>query len=103
MPEDKKIGKIDQKDNSMKKILILLVIIVSIIGNFKNLSNADKEKEIASKNNFDRKSDDMPLNIDMQALRILSDSNINTWTANNQQNPSISFLSNGGFVVVWQS
>jgi hypothetical protein len=28
---------------------------------------------------------------------------VNTWTTNSQGNPSISWLSNGGFVVVWES
>jgi hypothetical protein len=28
---------------------------------------------------------------------------VNTWTTDNQWNPSITSLSNGGFVVVWES
>ena len=35
--------------------------------------------------------------------RILSDTQINTWTANNQENPSIASLSDNNFVVVWES
>ena len=35
--------------------------------------------------------------------RILSDTQINTWTAGDQTNSQISFLSDGNFVVVWQS
>ena len=78
------MGEIHQKKhNSMKKILILFLLLVLNTGNsvnFKNLSNADKEKEIVSKNNYDSKSDEVLLNIDMQVVRILSDANINTWT-----------------------
>ena len=35
--------------------------------------------------------------------RIMSDTMINTWTANDQLNPKISSLSDGNFVVIWES
>ena len=35
--------------------------------------------------------------------RILSDTQINTWSANDQINPKVSTFSDGNFVVFWQS
>ena len=50
---------------------------------------------------------DDPSNIEIQTIsnvkRVLTDTQINTWTANDQINPKVTSLSNGNFVVVWQS
>jgi hypothetical protein len=40
---------------------------------------------------------------DSNGNKVGSEFQVNTWTTNDQSNPSITSLSNGGFVVVWQS
>jgi hypothetical protein len=40
---------------------------------------------------------------DANGNKVGSEFQVNTWTTNNQGIPSIASLSNGGFVVVWQS
>jgi hypothetical protein len=40
---------------------------------------------------------------DSNGNKVGSEFRVNTWTADNQQYPSITSLSNGGFVVVWES
>jgi hypothetical protein len=38
---------------------------------------------------------------DSNGNKVGSEFQVNTWTTNNQENPSVTSLSNGGFVVVW--
>ena len=119
--------EIRQKYNLIKKISILLVFI-SLIGvsfiifdSFSYMNQNNIDKKIENHDNYKEKSDDisliinntvktndkhihLPINIEIQtfATRIL-DTMINTWITSNQQYPSISSLSDGNFVVVWQS
>ena len=79
--------KTNQNDNLMSKILIMLLFIsLRIISKSYNYNNQSKIDNEIIKN-----------------LRILSDTQINTWTANNQNNSKISSLSDGNFVVIWES
>ena len=52
-------------------------------------------------------SNDNHSNIEMQTIanvkRLLIDTQINTQTVNVQDNPKVSSLSDGNFIVVWQS
>ena len=52
-------------------------------------------------------SNNDPSNIEIQTIanvkRLLIDTQINTWTADHQWYPKVTSLSNGNFVVVWQS
>ena len=117
--EDIKADKNDQKDNLKKKILILLLLptltLVSLIifinsfkHNYQNNIHVDQEK--TNKNiNYDERSDDLNVvsNIEIETFpnekpRIL-DTQINKWTLNDQRLPKVSSLSDGSFVVVWQS
>ena len=102
--EDGEVEKINKKYYSMKNILILLLLFITLIGlcfvifcksfNSNNLSNIDKETE---------KKHNLMENRKQNINRILSDTQINTWTDNNQLRPKISTLSNGNFVIIWQS
>ena len=95
------LENIDQKYYSMKKILIILLLFAILFGvsfiifdncfNCKNQSKIEKELE----NKYFNKKQNIK--------RILSNTQINTWTASHQQLPKIASLSNGNFVVVWQS
>ena len=68
-------------------------------------NNIDK-KEV-NKHNFNNEKLDHPLSIEIQTTinvkRLLTDTQINTWTANNQTVPKVTSLSNDSFVVVWQN
>ena len=111
MPNDHKIRKNEQKANFKKKMSLLflfitLVIISTIIfGTIRSHSKIHLEKEIVTENNSNADEDDINLNIGTLAhiKRILGDTQINTWTNNNQRYPSVSNLSDGNFVVIWQS
>ena len=113
LDNDKK--KIQQKDYFIKKFFVLLIFVI-LIGasfvifsdsyNYKNESNIDKG--MANQHISNEKFDDILyiqsiMNESQNRKRILSDTQINNSTdANSQQNPSISSLSNGNFVVVWE-
>ena len=112
MLENHKIRKNEQKANFKKKMLLLflfsiLIIISAIIfGNFFDSKIHGKihlDKEIVTNEKAD--GADINSNIDIleHIKRILSDTQINTWTNNNQQYPSIANLSDGNFIVIWQS
>ena len=122
--ENIEAGKNDQKDNLMKKILILLLLLTLLLASliiFCNSFEYDNQnnihvyhQEILNKNNdYYEKSDDVNVlsNIAIQTLpnkkqkvkRTLADTLINPWTSNSQQTSKVSTLSDGSFVVVWQS
>ena len=98
----------------MKKIYILVFLFFISIGVFLILfASSYYYKNIENENYSVYKSDDIhvPSTIGIQTIpnenqkvkRMLADTQINTWTANDQTNPKVSFLSDGNFVVVWQS
>ena len=99
-----KLRKIQQNHYIFKKVWIFLLL-VSLIGSSLIISCNFFNQ------NINKKSHDTPLNIVIQNFttekhrqtRILVDTQINTWTVNDQKNPSIASLSDGNFVVVWQS
>ena len=111
--------KMKQKDNLKIKywiILLLLLLFITLIlvsaiifGNYFDIHNQKNlhlhvDKEIITKYNSDEKAYS---NIQIQTLedikRILNDVQINTWTANDQLYPKVSSLSDGNFIVIWQS
>ena len=111
LPEEHQVRKKYKKSNLKIKVWILfllfvitLVVIYGIlIDNYFDIhsqSNVyiDVDKKIVNENNS---------NIEISTLenrkRILSDVQINTWNASDQSNPKVSSLSDGNFVVVWQS
>ena len=110
--EDHQVRQNVQKENLMIKICIILllffvIIVVSIIifGNYFDIINENNihlDKEIITQHNSHDKTE-----IEIQTLenikRSLSDTQINTWTVNDQINTKVSSLSDGNFVVVWQS
>ena len=99
MLEDKQVEKAHHSDNLMKKFLIILLLFVTLIGIFgnsfdcTNLSNI--EKQISNKYSNEKEN--------IKRILSVSDTQINTWTNNDQINQKISSLSDGNFVVVWQS
>ena len=112
MVDDQNVRHNEQKNNLKRKALIILLLFVTLImvyviifGNYFGITNQSNmyvdKKIIETEHNSNEKTDDI------QSLeyikRILSDTQISTWTANDQQNPIVSSLSNGNFVVVWQS
>ena len=104
----------DKKNNLKIKFWIILLIFIIAIPIFmiifanyydiQNQSNIHIYKEILTEQNSDEEAYS---NIDIKTLenkkRILADTQINTWTAGSQMNPKVSSLSDGNFVVVWQS
>ena len=94
-----------------KKIFVLLLsltlIVFSIVmfnkyfDNFMNQNNIHLNNEMLTEHN----EGEIHSNIKTfeNIKRILVDTQINTWTANDQQYPQVSTLSDGNFVVVWQS
>ena len=67
-----------------------------------NPSNIYLDKEIVTEYNSYGEPD-IEIQTQENIKRILSDTQINTWTVNDQTNPKVSSLSDGNFVVVWQS
>ena len=113
MLEDHQIRQNNQKDNLKIKFFILLLLFVTVIvvsaiiifGNyfyFMKQSNIHIDKEMVTEHNSHGEAK-IEIQNQKNLNRILSDTQINTWTANNQTNPKVSSLSDGNFVVVWQS
>ena len=112
MLEANQVRKNDKKDNLKIKICIILLLFVILIvvsvnifnNNFDitNQSNVHVDNEIITEHNFQDRAE-----IEIQTLenkkRILIDAQINTWTVNDQRFPKVSNLSDGNFIVVWQS
>ena len=111
-------------NNLKKNILILLLlptlILVSLIifcnsfeYNNQNNIHVYHQEIINQINDYHEKSDEVNVlsniviqtfqNEKLKVKRMLADTQISTWTANDQINPKVSFLSDGNFVVVWQS
>ena len=113
-PHDKQAKRI-RKDNLRNEILFaqflfIILITVSLIRfcnsfYFMDQSNIDKKEE--NKDNSNNEKPDDPSNIEIQTIvnvqRLLTDTQINTWTINDQIYPKVTSLSDGNFVVVWQS
>ena len=94
----------------MKRIFIIFLLFFTVISiTFSNFYHRDKK--IKDKNYFNDNSNDILSYMGIQTFanekhkikRILADIRVNTWTNNDQTNPKVSSLSNGNFVVVWQS
>ena len=110
---DKK-RKFYQKVNSMKKILILFVLFITLTGvfinfNHKNQSETDKKIEKIHYSNY---SDNIIFsnierkifrNEEQNRNRVLDDYQINTWTNDEQSGAKLLTLSNGNFVCMWES
>ena len=118
MPEDYQIRKNEQNHNMKKKILVLFLSItlfmVSIIisNNYFDIMNKKKnmylDKERVAEYYSNEKKVDIFSNIEMQIFknikRMLGATQINTWNNNDAEAlPEVSTLSDGNFVVVWQS
>ena len=109
---DQKVRQKVQKKNLKIKVSILLLfitlIMVSVIIIFGNYcyimsqSNIHVDKEIVTEHNSHEKAD-IEIQTQEKIKRILIDTQINIWTKNDQINPKVSTLSDGNFVVVWQS
>ena len=110
MLEDRQIIQNNQKDNLKIKVSIILLLFVTLIvisviiilDNYfyiMNQSNIHIDKEIPTEYNSYGEEMQYQENI----KRILVDTQINTWIPNDQMNPTVSTLSDGKFVVVWQS
>ena len=111
--EDQTFRQNVQKENLKRKVLILLMLFFTLLmlyiiishnyfDVFMNQSNIHIDKEIVTEHNSYGEA-----NIEKQTQesikRILSDTQISTWTANDQLYPKVSNLSDGNFLVVWQS
>ena len=93
-----------QKVNLKIKLLILLLLFVILI--VASIILFDNYFDIVNESNIHvNKVENNSIEIQNQEniKRILTDTQINTWTANDQINPKVSTLSDGNFVVVWQS
>ena len=110
--EDKQVKRIHylKKNILLTLFLFAALIAVSLIifcnyFYFMDQKNIDK-KEVNKHNSNNQKLVD-PSEFEKQTIanvkRLLPNTQINTWTANNQQSPKVTSLSNGNFVVVWQS
>ena len=104
MEQDYQSRKNEKKNNSRKKMLVLYLSIVLIMV-FIILSN--NYFDVINQTNIHNSKQKVYSNIEIHSVqnkkRILTDTHINSWTANDQLNPKVSSLSNGNFVVVWQS
>ena len=129
MPQQNKIRKTQPKYKILILLLFITISLSFIIFNYFNYMNQNNiHKKIENQDNSNSKSDDISSNnnsievsedkhltvtpvIDIpnylsdkqNEKRILSSTQINTWITNDQRSPSISSLSDGNFVVVWQS
>ena len=105
-----------KNEHLTKKMLILflfitlIVVYAMIFGNsldINNHRNIHVDRKILTKQNSYEETGDIHSNIEIKTLenikRILIDTQINNWTASNQVNPKVSNLSDGNFVVLWQS
>ena len=104
MLENYQCIKNEQKKNLRKKILVLLLYIILIIV-FLIISN--NYLDVINQTNRHNSKQKAYSNIEIHSVenkkRILSDTEINIWNAKDQLNPKVSSLSDGNFVVVWQS
>ena len=110
--EDNRVRRNIQKENLKIKISILLLLFVTLImvsviifGNYFDIMNQAIiliDKVIATEYNSNDKAE-TEIQAQQNIKRILSDTQINTWTVNNKTNPKVSSLSDGNFVVIWQS
>ena len=118
IPENHQVRTNDPKDNSKLKIWILsfllfvtLIMVSSIISdNYFNISNQSKihlNSKIVNINCSNEKTDDTNSNIEINTRenvnRVLADTQINSWIYSDQRYPKVSALSDGNFVVTWQS
>ena len=106
--EDQKVIQKGQKENFKIKVSIIFLLFVTLIiifGNYYYImsqSNIRVDEEIVTKHNSHEKAD-IEIKTQENMKRVLYDAQINTWTMNDQTNPKVSTLSDGNFVVVWQS
>ena len=111
--EDHQRGQNNQNDNLKIKVSTLLLLFVTVImvsviiilSNYfdiMNQNNLHLDKEIVTEHNYYGEAD-IEIQNDEDRKRILSDTQINTWNVNNQTNSKVSTLSDGNFVVIWQS
>ena len=111
-PEYKKVERIHHIDNLRNKMLFLsifatLIVLSLIIFCNSNIDQSNIDEKVINKHHLNNQKSDHNSNIEIQIIanvkRMLTDTQINTWMASNQTNPQVSSLSNGYFVVVWQS
>ena len=95
---------------SLFAILIIVVSLIIFCAPFYYENQNHVNKEMLNENSHEENYDDINvlLNTEIPIVanvkkRILTDTQINTWTANDQTNPKSSSLSDGNFVIVWQS
>ena len=107
--------QIKQKDDLKIKVSILLLLffiviliyVIIIFGNYfdainqSNIHVYDYKKIVTE--HYSHGEADIEKQTQENIKRILVDTQINVWTANDQINPKISALSDGNFVVLWQS
>ena len=116
VPDDHQLKQNLKNDDLKIKVSILfllfftvIVVYVIIFNNYVNLQNYSNihvyvDKEIVTEQNSnDDKADIFKIQTRENIKRILIDTQIKTWTANDQTTPKVSTLSDGNFVVVWQS
>ena len=116
MPEGNQGAK--RRSNLKKKFFLIFSLFVTSImavsliiftNSFYYKYHNNIDKEMGNKYNTNEKYNDINVLSNIEILnfanvkRILGDTQINTWTASDQTNPFISPLSDGNFVIVWQS
>ena len=110
MLEDNQVRRNVEKENLKIQIFIplmlfitlIVVFVIIIFGNYCCPNNIHVDKEIVTEYNSHSESD-IEIQTQENIKRILIDTQINTWTASNQQNQKVLTLSDGNFIVVWQS
>ena len=113
MSEDHQVKQNHKNDNLKIKVSTLLLLFVTVImvsviiilSNYfdiMNQNNLHLDKEIVTGHNYYGEAD-IEIQNKKDRKRILSDTQINTWNVNNQTNSKVSTLSDGNFVVIWQS
>ena len=111
---DNELTNKKQKHNLELKVWILLllfailfVVVAIIFANYFNVQNQSSihvnQKTVIEHDSDEKVYSNNKIKAVENIKRILSDIQINTWNASDQRYPSISSLSDGNFVVIWQS
>ena len=107
---NKIMDKSEKKHKIIKKFLIFSLFIILIglsfttdLNSYHSKTEKPFEMELPSQKSHIKDLQYLPNHKINAQSRILSDTQINTWTANNQEDPSIASLSDNNIVVVWES